>query len=165
MGVATLDHRHLVVHKAFPKNERARCDREIRAYQDIPWAAPRMTASGPGWLDVERCTPVLDLSYDQTMKYRKPLRELLQSIHDAGWWHCDVSLTNVVIHPTRGPLLVDWECASAASSSISADLYGARTAGVQGSMWRDHRPEGAWWGGPWPECPGRFWEDAQVTLE
>lgn len=165
MGVASLEHRYLTVHKVYPAKEQARADREIQAYHALPWATPQLECFGAGWLDIERCTPILDLAYDQTRKYRDPLRTLVQDIHEAGWWHCDLSLTNVVIHPVRGPLLIDWEGASPASSPVSNDLYGARAAGMEKYVWKEHRPDGVWWGGPWPECPGRFWGDPVVRLD
>lgn len=157
MGLAAIDFRYETVHKVYPPGHPGwAC--EIAAYEAVPWAAPRLMWYGEGWLETERCVPLLSLEYDQTLKYRDPLRELLVNLHEAGWWHCDAALVNVVIHPSRGVLLVDWENAQRATSDLSYDLYGARLAGeVDKEMPASHRPDGVWWSGPWKESPAIYW--------
>jgi hypothetical protein len=161
VGLADLDDRYLTIHKAYPQRHRDRAIREIAAYQALPWATPKLDCSGENWLEMERCTPLLELLPGQTVKYRDPLRELVKAVHDAGWWHCDLQLGNVVVHPVRGVLLIDWENARPASSEVSYDLYGARAAGVIDEV--QHRPDGVWWGGPLDTCPGRYWSDSRLV--
>lgn len=163
MGLATVEQRYLTVHKVYPRKMRARAAREVEAYQAMPWATPRLDCYGEGWLETERCTPILELLPEQTLKYREPLRDLVKKVNTAGWWHCDISLENVVIHPVRGVLLIDWEMATRAKSEVSYDLYGARAAGVSDDVWEPHQPDGVWWGGPWPLCPGPYWSDSRLV--
>lgn len=167
MGLATVEDRYLTVHKVYPPDMHERAAREVRIYQELPWATPRLDCYGEGWLEMEKCTPILDLLPEQSVKYREPLRDLLRRVHEAGWWHMDVCLRNVVIHPVRGVLLIDWEGATRATSNISPDLYGARAAQIPlEDVWEPQRPDGVWWGGPWDDCPGRYWpEDRLVPLE
>lgn len=157
MGLAEVDIRYTTVHKVYPPGQIDRCAIEVSAYQTLDWATPKLMWHGENWLEMERCTPILDLEPEQTLRYKKPLRELIQAVHEAGWWHCDVALVNVVVHPTRGPLLIDWENARPASSDISYDLYGARSAGVD-PAWPVRGDDGVSWNGPWDTCPGKFWK-------
>lgn len=157
MGDATIDIRFTSVLKDFKDAERVRYHREVEAYTAMPWATPRLIVHNEFWIEMERLTPILDVSYEQSAKYREPLRKLLQRVHDAGYWHGDVALCNVVIHPVRGPLLIDWENLMPASGAVSYDLYGARAAGTE-SPWPVKGGDGVWWGGPWEMCPGRYWQ-------
>lgn len=159
MGLATIEIRHTTVLKDYlhhPEAGQARWANEIRAYTELDWATPKLHCSGEWWLETERLTPILDLAYDQTLRYRNPLRDLVQAVHDAGWWHCDIALINVVVHPVRGPLLIDWEGMTPATGPVSYDLYGARAAGVEQS-WPVKGGDGVSWMGPWEMCPGRYW--------
>lgn len=168
MGDARVDIRYQTVLKDFKDADMSRYYRELKAYTELPWAAPRLICHSEFWLETERCTPILDLTRDQSRRYQQPLRALLQRVHDAGWWHGDPCLVNVVIHPSRGPLLIDWENLRPATGTVSADLYGAGTAGVA-PAWNVtneqgrsvSRQNGVWWGGPWPTCPGPYWSDDQ----
>lgn len=157
MSSASIDVRYLTVHKVYPARERERWQREIYAYTNLEFATPRLDCWGDGWLEMERCTPILDLGPERSRKYRDPLRRLVERVHEAGWWHCDVALVNVVIHPARGPLLIDWENLRPRTSSISYDLYGAGPAGIE-PAWEVEGGNGVWWGGPWSMCPGRYWQ-------
>lgn len=159
MGLARIEPRYTTVLKDYRDHAdgQQRWQNEITAYTQLGWAAPKLLCSNPYWLEMERCTPILDLTRDQSTKYRQPLRDLLQAIHDAGYWHRDISLVNVVIHPARGPLLIDWENLTPATGSISYDLYGARLAGVE-PAWDAPGGNGVWWGGPWDTCPGLYWK-------
>jgi len=158
MSGASLDFRHLTVLKDYGEKEHERWEREVFAYQNIPWATPTLDGFNPRWLEMERLVPLLDLPYDVSVKYRDPLRELLVALHEEGWWHCDVALCNVVIHPVRGPLLIDWKNLRERTSDVSYDLYGARLAGVT------EGDNGVWWGGPWDMCPGPYFGDEGLKL-
>lgn len=157
MGTARVEKRFTTVLKDFKDTHRDRYYREVEAYEKIPWATPKMEVHGEFWIEMERLTPILDLDYEQTLKYEKPLRDLLQRVHDAGYWHGDCALVNVVIHPVRGPLLIDWENLRPASGDVSYDLYGATLAGTE-PFWDVPGGEGVWWGGPWDMSPGRYWK-------
>lgn len=157
MGLATVEKRFQTVLKDFKDTDRSRYFRELKAYEDLPWATPKLVCHGEFWIEMERCTPILNLSKEQSDRYTEPLRELVQRVHDAGWWHCDICLVNVVIHPVRGPLLIDWENMQPANGPVSYDLYGPSTAGVEPS-WNVDGGNGVWWGGPWSTCPGPYWE-------
>src|SRR5699024_6865443 len=91
---------------------------ELYAYQFLSWATPELFCHGEFWIEMERLSPILDLGPDRSRKYRDPLRRLLSRLHESGWWHCDVDLVNVVVHPVRGPLLIDWENLREAEGSI-----------------------------------------------
>src|SRR5699024_11759627 len=119
-------------------------------------ATPELFCHGEFWIEMERLTPILDLGSDRSRKYRDPLRRLLSRLHESGWWHCDVDLVNVVVHPARGPLLIDWENLREAEGSISYDLYGADTAGVE-PAWGGHGGSGGWWDSLSPTSPGNYW--------
>jgi|SRR5690606_26108786 len=159
MGLARVDIRQETVLKDFLKHPDgpARYKREVDAYTEIPWACPKLLWHSERWLEVERLQPLIDLGPDLSRKYCEPLRELLQAIHDAGWWHMDVDLINAVIHPTRGVLLIDWENFSQARTNVSYDLYGARAAGVP-SPWKAKGPDGVWWGSSSPTSPKNYWQ-------
>lgn len=108
---------------------------------------------------IEQCTPILDIPKTENIKYKTPLLELLQKLHEAGANHRDAVLSNVVIKD-GAPLLIDWESATMQIGKISSDLYGAEMAGVKpivsdSSM--DYGSNGIWWGGPWDQCPGKYW--------
>src|SRR5690606_23146866 len=91
MGDATIDIRFTSVLKDFKGAERVRYHREVEAYTAMPWATPQMIVHNEFWIEMERLTPILDISYQQSVKYRDPLRKLLQRVHDAGYWHGDVA--------------------------------------------------------------------------
>ena len=156
MGTARVEVRYETVLKDYKDTDRERYHKEIWAYESMPWATPALRWHGEFWIEMERLTPILELGQERSRKYREPLRELLQRVHDAGFWHGDVSLVNVVVHPVRGPLLIDWENLMDASGDVSIDLYGAAAAG-RPAPWPVPGGDGVWWGGPWGECPGRYW--------
>lgn len=156
MGTARIEKRHTTVLKDYKDTHRDRYAKELTAYTELDWATPALQCHGEFWIEMERLTPILDLAHDQSRRYEKPLRDLLQAVHDAGYWHGDCALVNVVIHPVRGPLLIDWENLMESSGPVSYDLYGARAAGVA-PPWPVRGADGVWWGGPWEMCPGRYW--------
>lgn len=145
-----------VVRKTYGRDRWGRSAREVLAYSTLSWATPRLVAHGDGWIEVERCTPILDLPRRETVAHRDALWSLLQRVHDEGWWHGDASLVNVVLHPDRGPLMIDWENFTPATSDTSYDLHGALRAGVE-PLWDTCGPEGVWWNGPNDYCPGAWW--------
>lgn len=161
MGLATVDVRHATVLKDYKDHPDGptRWEREVRAYTEVPWAAPKLLWSNEYWLETERLTPILDLGPEASRKYREPFRELLHRLHDEGWNHGDVDLVNVVIHPVRGPLLIDWEGAGPAVGDVSYDLYGARAAGVE-PRWKGKGPDGVFWGSSSATTPKNYWGDA-----
>lgn len=156
MGTASVELRFTTVLKDYKDTDHDRHRKEIEAYTLLPWATPTLMWHGEHWLEMERLTPILDLAPEQSVKYLRPLRDLIQRVHDAGYWHGDVSLVNIVIHPKRGPLLIDWENMVPATGSVSYDLYGARAAGID-PLWPVEGDDGVWWGGPWRTCPGQYW--------
>lgn len=102
-------------------------------------------------LVIEKCTPILDLHKKNSGQFKKQLWTLLEKLHAAGANHRDVSLKNVVIKDNK-VLLIDWENATTDIGKVSADLYGAKAAGV------DPQSPDVWWEGPWGHCPGRYWK-------
>ncbi|AYD86927.1 kinase [Mycobacterium phage MilleniumForce] len=111
------------VHKQFTKQ--IAWEKELQAYRTMPWATPKLIDFGPMWIEVERCTPILNIHPNWSRRYAEPLWDLLAAIHAAGWWHCDPCLINVVVHPDRGVLLIDFENLTLATGNRSYDLYGA----------------------------------------
>ena len=156
MGLARVEERFTTVLKDYKDADRERYNFELYAYQFLSWATPELFCHGEFWIEMERLTPILDLGPDRSRKYRDPLRRLLSRLHETGWWHCDVDLVNVVVHPVRGPLLIDWENLREAEGSISYDLYGADTAGVE-PAWGGHGGSGVWWNSLSPTSPGNYW--------
>lgn len=157
MGYAEIDLRYTTVLKDYKGTDRGRYYKEIEAYTELSWATPKLVVHNEFWLEMERHVPILELTPNLSRKYKEPLRELLQAVHDAGYWHGDCDLVNVVIHPLRGPLLIDWENLTKASGSVSYDLYGASAAGVD-ELWKTPHGNGVWWNGPSPTSPGRYWK-------
>jgi len=156
MSHARVDMRFTTVHKVYPPAEREQWQREIFAYTNLDFATPALDGWGDCWLEMERCAPILELLPEQSVKYRQGLRDLLARLHEAGWWHRDVDLVNVVIHPARGPLLIDFENLTRAEGPVSYDLYGAQAAGM--TPWPGKGLDGVHWHGPTDTCPGRYWE-------
>lgn len=159
MGHARIEERFTTVLKDYAGTDRARYFKEIEAYKKLDWATPQLMYHGEFWLEMERLVPILDLTPAQSKKYEKPLRDLLQSVHSAGYWHGDCDLVNVVIHPVRGPLLIDWENLTPSSGEVSYDIFGARAAGID-ELWSTESGDGVHWYGSSPTCPGNYWKDA-----
>ncbi|QBP31580.1 serine/threonine kinase [Mycobacterium phage Cornucopia] len=155
MGLATVTTHRRTVHKQFA--QQGAWQKELDAYHAIPWAAPKLIGYGPMWIEVERCTPILNLHPEWSRRYAEPLWDMLAALHQAGWWHCDACLINVVVHPDRGVLLIDFEDLTPASSAVSYDLHGARAAGVE-PAWPGVGSDGVHWNGPWTTCPGPYWD-------
>jgi len=155
MGLATITIHQRTVHKQF--HQQTAWEKELHAYQTLPWATPKLINHGHMWIETERCTPILNLHPNWSRRYAEPLWDLLTCIHQSGWWHCDPCLINVVIHPDRGALLIDFENLTPATGDRSYDLHGARAAGVQ-PAWHGLGPDGVHWGGPWDTCPGPYWD-------
>lgn len=129
--------------------------REVMAYRMLEDFSPRLLAVGDRYLDVERHPPIIEVELDY--RHADALWDLLERLHASGWWHGDIALRNVVLHPQRGPLLIDLETTMPAVSDASYDLYGARAAGTA-TRHEAAGPDGVWWGGPWKDCPGVWWK-------
>lgn len=143
----TVTPRDVVVKKYY---QRELYENELYFYQNYPEFCPELIAFNPDTMTlvIERATPILDI--EDNIKYKAELWELLARLHQAGANHRDISLANVVV--LRGRiLLIDWENATEDIGRVSADLYGAREVGVE-----PQNPD-VWWGGPWSNCPGRYW--------
>jgi hypothetical protein len=141
-----------------PEIRHDRLAAEVYAYLRVPWAAPRLLWATDDTICVERCTPILDVPKDPG--HALQLRALLERIHDAGVNHCDVAVSNVVRHPARGVLLIDWEVSIRAGQALSYDLHGAAAAGLSWRPPEHQRPDGVWWGGPSDLAPARYWGEA-----
>lgn len=158
MGHARIEKRVTTVLKDYAGTDRSRYFKEVTAYTDLDWATPELKWHGEFWIEVERLTPILEITPSQSKKYEKPLRDLLQAVHEAGYWHGDCDLVNVVLHPVRGPLLIDWENLSESSGEVSYDLYGASAAGIP-ELWETKNGEGVYWSGTSPTCPANYWRN------
>lgn len=145
--------------KTYPPEELDRWGRELFAYTNLAHSTPQLINAGHGWIEMERCTPVTALHPSETIKHRELLWGRLSHIHDVGYWHCDIDLVNVVIHPERGPLILDFENLTPASTTRSYDQWGAEAVGVQ-PAWRGKGPSGVWWGSPSPTSPMNWWRQA-----
>jgi|GEM_PF-5730497 len=157
MGYAEVEIRKDTVLKVYPESYRDKWEKEVLAYQTLSFAAPKLVGYGEGWLGTEKLTPILDLPKNQSIKYRDDLRKLIIAIHNKGYWHGDIALCNVVIHPTRGVLLIDWENLMERNGCVSYDLYGSGAAGVD-QAWEVEGNDGVSWNRPWDICPGKFWK-------
>ncbi|AWH14493.1 kinase [Mycobacterium phage TChen] len=155
MGLSTITTHRRVVRKDFI--EARSWAKELHAYRTLPWATPKLLDYGPMWIEVERCTPILNLNPEWSRRYAEPLWDMLAALHQAGWWHCDACLINVVVHPDRGALLIDFENLTPAAGPVSYDLYGARAAGVE-PAWSGMGADGVFWNGPHDFCPGPYWD-------
>lgn len=143
--------------KWYPEPIRHRLATEVAAYRACGWAAPRMLWATGEAICVERCTPLTKAPRDPL--HAAELRQLLRCLHATGWNHRDVNVSNLVLHPVRGVLLIDWETAGPAGPS-SYDLHGASAAGFPAVELPPHqRPDGVWWGGPGPLAPSIYWGD------
>lgn len=156
MGTARVEIRETTVLKDYKDTDHHRWHNEIKAYSELSFATPRLLWSAPHWIEVERHTPILDLPKEESIKYKDQLWELLQKIHDSGYWHCDVDLVNVVVHPIRGVLLIDWENLMPSKGDISYDLYGAQLAGVD-PAWEGKGIDGVSWRSASNTSPKNYW--------
>lgn len=150
--------------KRYPAMIRHRLDVEVAAYRACAWAAPALLWVTPDAICMERCTPLLDAPRDPA--HAAQLRSLLERLHASGWAHRDVSAPNIVVHPERGVLLIDWETAGRCDPTRpSYDLHGAAAAGFPAELLPLHqRPDGVWWGGPGYDAPAKYWGGAGADL-
>lgn len=156
MGVATVNIYKNRVTKTFAPGDREKFEKELTAYKSIPFAAPKLLGYHDTTLIIEKCIPLLELEKDK--RHRQQLWNLLQDIHNAGFWHKAIALRNVVMHPVRGILLIDFEESCKATSDVSYDLYGAVAAKFKGYIKEGAKPNGIWWGFDWDECPEKYWK-------
>jgi hypothetical protein len=95
---------------------------EAAFYRLVPYACPALMEEGTDYLVLETLEPALSLPD------WKPLDEmlaLLTRLHLEGRVnHRDVHLGNILRHPTRGPVLIDWEHATTLVRSTSYDSHG-----------------------------------------
>lgn len=141
--------------KTFPNEDRRRWGLEVAAYHLLPFATPPLIDVGDGWLEVEKWTPILDLDWDDSVKYRDSLYEMLLKVHSEGWWHCDATLRNVVVKGDR-VALIDWENLTPAWGDVSYDIHGAGVVGAK-KPWPMKDVRGVCWSGPWDDCPAIYW--------
>lgn len=144
------------VKKQFPPEYQYMLGREVFAYTNLSEFTPALLEIGPDFIVIERLTPVLEM--DESAHCRDQLVGLLKKLHARGFAHCDVTLENTVFHPDRGILLIDWSALQPATTEFSRDLYGASKArasidSVPAAQW----PDGVWFNGPHPTCPGPYW--------
>ena len=111
---------------------------ELRYYQTVPWAAPVLHEAGDDWLEIERV-------YGRRLNAAdKPaLRALLEALHLEGVNHRDAHIKNIVCHPERGPLLIDFEHATDRIGRLSYDLHGPQPECGQPA---DQAGRPMWWG-------------------
>lgn len=144
--------------KQYPEDIHHKFEREVFAYTELSEFVPRLIAHGYDWILVEGCTPLLSLHPRDSLKYRDDIYDLLKRFHERGYWHRDACVINIVIHPERGPLLIDFEHMVEATSNVSYDLCGAAASGSEPAWGQDW--DGVWWGSEdtvW--SPKRWWED------
>jgi len=156
MGVGKVKLDKTVI-KTYQPKHRNLWAREVLAYKELPWACPKLINYNDCQLEIERCVPILELSPVESLKYRDDLWLLLENIHKAGWWHCDANLVNVVIHYTRGVLLIDWENLRKRTSDVSYDLYGAVAANAE-VEYKPHRPDGVFWSSGTKTSAANYWK-------
>lgn len=134
---------------------------ELIGYANCYWVAPRLLGMDPERLElyVERCVPLVEVDPDPT--HARDAWDKLLRLHETGWNHRDASVWNMVLHPSRGVLLIDWETVyevPCIRNSKSYDLYGAASTCVDPEwVTPSMRPEGVWWGSGRPRDPGVWW--------
>ena len=152
--------------KTYTPEHEAKFMVELRCYQNLSFATPALISHSieRRELVIERLTPILEV--EKNIRYKPQLWNLLQKIHDNGWWHRDIALRNVVVHPERGVLLIDWESAIRATSDVSYDQWGAVAAGYPEHKINriNTRPTGIYWFFDWNECPNKYWTNDGNSL-
>jgi hypothetical protein len=145
------------IRKTYSESRRHLFEKELMLYNELSFACPKLLDAYGNTLVIERCAPILDVDYN--IRYKDQLWNLLGEIHTAGWWHADIALRNVVVHPERGVLLIDWESAIKATSDVSYDQWGAVAAGYPEHKINriNTRPTGIYWFFDWNECPNKYW--------
>lgn len=141
--------------------DRDRFTNELVGYAQCHWAAPRLVRVDVAnmVLVIEKCKPMTQVSKKRAHAIQA--RKLLEDLHSSGWNHRDCAVENMVLHKTRGVLLIDWETAWCVpdTEAPSCDLYGALAAGFdQESIPIKQRPNGVWWGSGRETDPGVWWE-------
>ena len=149
-------------YKKYPSSARSGFECELFAYTELSEFTPRLIDHGDLWILVEGCTPLVYYRPEDSFWLVDRLKNLYQRLHDAGYWHRDCAVVNVVVHPERGPLLIDFEHLTSAVSDVSYDLQGPAAAGVLpawGGDWGD-----MWWGSEESHWSPRMWWDRQWKL-
>lgn len=135
---------------------------ELIGYANCYWAAPKLFHVDVEnmVLCIERCVPLYEVPKDP--RHAEQARELLAKLHYSGWNHCDCSLLNMVLHPERGILLIDWETVwkvpGDPRDSLSYDLFGAHKSKYPPqNVPKLQQPEGVWWGSKRLFDPVVYW--------
>lgn len=134
---------------------------ELIGYANCHWISPKILGvdMASKTIVIERCVPLTQLP--PNLDHARQAWDRLQQLHESGWNHRDCSVLNMVLHPTRGVLLIDWETVwqvPDVTNSLSYDLHGASYTDVPADwvpIWV--QPEGIWWGAGRPHDPGRWW--------
>lgn len=108
-------------------------------------------------LVIEYMIPLLGTIGYHAENIGEELRDLLQSLHDAGANHRDAHPVNVVVDQNDKLKLIDWEVATEDIGKVSVDLYGAVAAGVEPLEGYDEN--GIWWGDGRDLSSGDIWGD------
>ncbi|AIM49893.1 kinase [Mycobacterium phage Ariel] len=156
MGIAaTVEYTDTTVIKTYLPEFADRYRLERIGYAKLADVAPRLLDFDDEKLQlvVERHIPILYIDRADSVQYRQPLWELIQGVHDAGWWHRDTCLVNVVVDHGQ-PLLIDFENLAPATGASSYDLYGAVRVDAH-AAWG--HPYSVHWFNNCPRCPERYW--------
>lgn len=131
--------------KQYPPEYEDRFNNEVFAYTNLSEFTPKLLAVGDDHLLIEGLTPLISLHPKDTVQIRDDVRDLLQRLHDSGYWHRDASV------------IIDFEhLIERSNDQVSYDLFGAYAAGAQPTWGED--PDGVWWGSestPW--SPHMWW--------
>lgn len=149
-----------VILKTFLPDLRRWYENEVYFYTKYTEFAPCLIGRNDETLTlvIEKCAPLRELA--RNIQYREPLRELLQKFHEAGANHRDAAIINVVVHPVRGVLLIDFEHATENIGPVSMDLYGCTAAGKVNDCQPNQGEDGVHWNGPHTLCPGLYrWKE------
>lgn len=144
--------------KQYPPEREHNFRNELYFYRHYPRFCPEllMYDETNRILVIEKCYPIIEVP--NSIMYKQPLWDLLELFHKSGANHRDISLVNVVVHNTRGVLLIDFEHATEKIGTKSIDLFGCIEAGVKNEIGDCYGPNGIWWHGTHHDCtPGRFW--------
>jgi len=129
--------------------------REYTAHKRLWWATPKVIAAYGMEFMTERLPSILSIPVEESRQYKEHLYWLVDHIHREGYWHGNIDLQNVVIHPTRGPLLINWEGLTVASGAESYDLFGPKV--ITDSFDKDSNY--GFWFAEGPTYPHTYWKD------
>lgn len=134
--------------------------REAFFYANYSDFAPQLISAEHLTLSIEKCVPLIRNSAycGSPSQDAAELWGLVNRLARRGARHGDINLANVVRHPSRGLLLIDWEKASL-HRGVSQDLFPDPPLDpVEKNL--------VCWDGPWACCPGLvFGVSAQEMLQ